>query len=276
MTNAIERFTSEYELYCQDIASGVIKDVDSNGVPDDMDGAQGRVFNVTKAMTRANITALESTGLGGRQINRDTKYPTNAETMKAIVENYTKTSSSTFEPKQSDMHYWYSPDCGVVVFGEPESTVAQLNAQIQSGKDAKGNTLSNGIKWINLTVPVDGGNMPPVSPSPELREGYLSGVWVFNAYPELIEGLSENVEFTSCGEKYTYINIINMGNENSPNDREMYYLDDENEMATYTHLGSGERAWGSSGYKTVDFGATEQQVSTEFWNWFTANATKQS
>ena len=59
MTNAIERFTSEYELYCQDIASGVIKDADSDGVPDDMDSAQGRVFNVTGAVTRADITHLK-------------------------------------------------------------------------------------------------------------------------------------------------------------------------------------------------------------------------
>ena len=29
MTNAIERFASEYELYCQDIASGKIKDTAS-------------------------------------------------------------------------------------------------------------------------------------------------------------------------------------------------------------------------------------------------------
>ena len=152
MTNAIERFTSEYELYCQDIASGVIKDADSNGVPDDMDGAQGRVFNVTKAITRANITALESAGLGDRQINRDTKYPTNLETLKAVVENYTKTSSATFEPKQSDCSFYYSPDCGVVVCAPTDATVAQLNALILSGKDAKGNTLSDTTNWSNVTL----------------------------------------------------------------------------------------------------------------------------
>ena len=153
MANAIERFTSEYELYCQDVASGTIKDADNNGVPDDMDAAQGRVFNVTGAVTRADITALESTGLDGMQINRDTKYPVNAETARAVIENYTKTSSSTFEPKQSDMHYWYSPDCGVVVFAEPNADIeTDLNAQIQSGQDAKGNQLDGNTKWINLTT----------------------------------------------------------------------------------------------------------------------------
>ena len=173
MTNAIERFTSEYELYCQDIASGAIKDADNNGTPDDMDAAQGRVFNVTGVVTRSDITALESTGLNGKQINRDTKYPVDAATMQAVVENYTKTSSATFEPKQSDMHYWYSPDCGVVVFDEPDATVADLNSQIQSGMDAKGNQLSATTQWIDLTLGVSlgGGNSLDMSNvKPNLEE----------------------------------------------------------------------------------------------------------
>jgi hypothetical protein len=118
------------------------------------------------ATTRAEITALEKDATAGpdttgRAIYRDTKYPVNAETMKAIVENYTKTSSSTFEPKQSDMHYWYSPDCGVVVFAEPDADIeADLNSQIQSGMDAKGNDLGATTRWIDLTLgtALSGGN----------------------------------------------------------------------------------------------------------------------
>ena len=151
MTNAIERFTSEYELYCQDIASGSL-------VEGNYDSAQGRVYNVTNAKTRSDIEALEKDSTAavsttGRAIYRDTKYPVNAETVKAIVENYTKTSSSTFDPKQSDMHFWYSPDCGIVVVATPTSTVAEKNKLILSGKDAKGNTLSDTTKWIDLTQP---------------------------------------------------------------------------------------------------------------------------
>lgn len=144
MTNAIERFTSEYELFTQSIASNSL-DFSS------LDSAQGRVFNVTKAKTRADITALESTGLGDRQISRDTKYPTNVETMKAIVENYTKTSSSTFEPKQSDCCFWYSPDCGLVVCSKTSSTVTDLNKLVISGMDARGQKLSLNTKWINIS-----------------------------------------------------------------------------------------------------------------------------
>ena len=157
MTNAIERFASEYELYCQDIASGALN-------TSNLDSTQGRVYNVTKATTRGDITLLESTGLNGKQINRDTKYPTNANTLEAVVQNYTKTSSSTFEPKQSDMHYWYNPDCGVVVFAEPdanstpENIEKKLNSQIISGKDAKGNDLTGTANWINLTQEITDSN----------------------------------------------------------------------------------------------------------------------
>lgn len=152
MTNAIERFASEYELYCQDIASGALD-------PDNLDSAQGRVKNVIGVTTRTGIEGIEkpqsakADATTGVAIYRDTKYPVNAETMKKVVENYTKTSSSTFEPKQSDMHYWYSPDCGVVVFAEPDADVeADLNSQIQSGQDAKGNDLGPTTQWIDLTL----------------------------------------------------------------------------------------------------------------------------
>ena len=149
MTNAVERFTSEYELYCQDIASGMVN-------IGNMDAAQGRVYNVIGVTDRAGITALEVAPDAVVEedqiaIYRDTKYPANAKTMRAVIENYTKTSSSTFEPKQSDMHYWYSPDCGVVVFDEPDASVEDLNAQIQSGMNAKGNALDASTQWVNLT-----------------------------------------------------------------------------------------------------------------------------
>ena len=147
MTNAIERFTSEYELFCQDIASGKFN-------KNDMDAAQSRVYNVTGAEDRDDIKDLESNnGLGEKKINRDTKYPENVVTAKSIIENYTKTSSATYEPKQSDMNFYYSPDCGVVVFSEAtnEPNVEELNKLIISGKDAKGKEVSSSTRWINLT-----------------------------------------------------------------------------------------------------------------------------
>ena len=106
--------------------------------------------------SRDDITKLESEyGLNAKQINRDTKYPENELTFESIVENYTKTSSATFDPKQSDMHFYYSPDCGVVVFSEAttdEPNVEELNKLIISGKDAKGKILDETTRWINLTT----------------------------------------------------------------------------------------------------------------------------
>ena len=147
MTNSMERFASEYELYCQDIAAGKIKNTAN------LDGAQGRVYNVTKATTRGEIEQLESEdGFNGRAIDGDTNYPTNRETARAIVQVYTKTSSSIFEPKQSDAHYYYSPDCGVVVAQDTaKSDVASLNALISSGLDASGKILNDNTIWIDLT-----------------------------------------------------------------------------------------------------------------------------
>ena len=156
MTNAMERFASEYELFCQDIASGTFD-------KDNMDATQGRVYNVLGIEDRAGIELVEidadePVDDDDIAIYRDTKYPANAKTAQLIVQNYTKTSSSTFEPKQSDMHYWYSPDCGVIVYAEPnagltpENIVNKLNAQVISGMDAKGNPLDENTEWIDLTL----------------------------------------------------------------------------------------------------------------------------
>lgn len=142
MTNAVERFTSEYELYCQDIASKEVK-------LGDLDGAQGRVYNVTGISDRNGITKFESeSGFKGKGINRDTKYPVNEETLKAIVENYTKTASATFEPKQSDCEFYYSPEVGVVIVGERGATIDSLNSIAFSSDDdiAQFDT----INWICL------------------------------------------------------------------------------------------------------------------------------
>ena len=149
MTNALERFTSEYELFCQDIASGRFN-------KDDMDAAQSRVYNVTGIEDRDDITELETDtvdGLAGKKINKDTKYPENNDTFVAIVENYTKTSSATFEPKQSDKAFYYSPDCGVVVVDDVDADISSLNSKIISGKNAKGQVLTSSTSWMDLTNP---------------------------------------------------------------------------------------------------------------------------
>jgi len=168
MTNAMERFVSEYELYKQDIASGTLKDGDGDGVPDNMDAAQGRVYNVTKAVTRSDIEKLESTeGLNGIRIDIDTKYAQNHKTAKAVMQNYMKTSSSTFEPKQSDMTYWYNKVTGYTVCAPETASTAELYDKLPSNVlyNVFGHPYTNepnkGLdfnEWFNLTsdfVPPD-------------------------------------------------------------------------------------------------------------------------
>ena len=201
MTNALERFTSEYELYCQDLASGKVD-------TDNLDAAQGRVFNVTGADDRADIELLEGAGLDGKQINIDTKYPENIATLQAVVENYMKTSSTTFTPKQSDCHYFYNPDCGLVVCAETGSSIDELNALVQSGKDAKGNALTPTATWVDVTadVSLSGGSIIPSNPSQEpnniIPEG---GKYYTNAeycYCETVNGLI-NTSCSRCGYVFT-------------------------------------------------------------------------
>ena len=148
MTNAIERFTSEYELYCQDVASGAL-DVT------DLDSAQGRVFNVTEIETRKGVEMTENLGYTHDivAVDRDTKYPVNEVTAKKVIENFMKTSSSTFEPKQSDCSYYYSPQVGKVVVAKTGSTIAELN-EIAMEDEAEYATINNGeiIEWINLSI----------------------------------------------------------------------------------------------------------------------------
>ena len=146
MTNAVERFVSEYELYKQDIASGVLD-------TSDLDGTQGRVYNVTGITTRDQVTKFESTGFKGKGIDIDTKYPANEETLKAVVQNYTKTSSATFEPKQSDKQFYYSPEVGGVIVGETGATISELNDIYFAGSDDA--TADGNINWICLDDAID-------------------------------------------------------------------------------------------------------------------------
>lgn len=146
MTNAIERFASEYELYRQDILSNTL-DVNN------LDAAQSRVYNVTKATIRKHITDLESEyGFNGIRIDKDTKLPTNTETTQVIIQNYNKTSSAILDPKQSDKSYWYCPSAGVVVVGDNDAVATELNTFVANGKDAKGDDLTPDTGWINLTT----------------------------------------------------------------------------------------------------------------------------
>ena len=150
MTNAIERFMSEYELFRQDMASGTLD-------KHNMDSTQSRVFTTTRIWDREESSKFESTGLRGRGINIDSKLPANENTVKAVIRNYMKTSSTTFSPKQSDCEYYYSPQVGKVIVAQAGSTIDQLNDVCFAGETVP--ESYGEITWICLDDAEDEDNI---------------------------------------------------------------------------------------------------------------------
>ena len=156
MSNAIERWVGEYEVYIAEVNSGTV---------DSQDPVAGRVFNtiktvdadfdasdreVVKLFEKGVDGTVESTTVGS--IDYRTKYPTSEAMVKAVISNYTKIKGESFEPKQKTMSFFYCPSLGAVIFADSNSTVAELNAQFKNGIDAKGNALTTSTVWINLTT----------------------------------------------------------------------------------------------------------------------------
>ena len=156
MSNAIERWVGEYEVYIAEVNSGTV---------DSQDPVAGRVFNtiktvdadfdasdreVVKLFEKGVDGTVESTTVGS--IDYRTKYPTSEAMVKAVISNYTKIKGESFEPKQKTMSFFYCPSLGAVIFADSDSTVAELNAQFKNGIDAKGNALTTSTVWINLTT----------------------------------------------------------------------------------------------------------------------------
>jgi len=237
MTSAMERFVSEYELYKQDIASGAIKDSDGDGVPDNMDAAQGRIYNVTKAITRADIEKLESeAGFNGIRIDIDNKYAQNHATAKAVMENYMKTSSSTFEPKQSDMAYWYNRITGYTVVSEHDSNTDVLYKLLPSEVRYSKTNPAFVTEWINLSsdIIIPDISLDEITPTIKDNQKYLTMVYTFpnpkynesvnlNNIYLLINGRSaidvpnmQNTESLCFGEIANDINIGHIENNTNP------------------------------------------------------------
>ncbi len=156
MTNAIERWVGEYEVYIAEVNAGTV---------DDQDPVAGRVDNTITTVdadfdaTNREVVKLFEKGVDGTaesttvgSIDYRTKYPTSEAMVKAVISNYTKIKGESFEPKQKTMSFFYCPSLGAVIFADSDATVADLNAQFKNGIDAKGNALTDSTVWINLTT----------------------------------------------------------------------------------------------------------------------------
>ena len=232
MTNAMERFVSEYELFRQDIASGTF-DVNN------MDATQGRVYNVTGADSIEDIRALESeAGFNGIRIDLDNKYAQNHATAKAVIENYMKTSSSTFEPKQSDMTYWYNTVTGYTVVAEKDINTADLEKMLPTQIRYSNANPASMTEWIdlssNFTIPdirvedlfigrPDDNSAQAITycfyfPNPKFNEINLNNIYFIRGRMEELNGtldMTSNFGASSFGESLSEANInyINSSNE---------------------------------------------------------------
>ena len=151
MTNAIERWVGEYEVYIAEVNAGTVDNDDpvagrvSNTIKTVDSAFDGSSRDTVKKFEKGVDGSAESTTVGS--VDYRTKYPTSEAMVKAVIQNYTKIKGESFEPKQKTMSFFYCPSLGAVIFAPSDATVADLNAQYKNGIDAKGNALS-----INLTT----------------------------------------------------------------------------------------------------------------------------
>ena len=108
----------------------------------------------------------------------------------------------------------------------------------------------------------------------------LSGIWEFNdtfvhttEFTEIVE-----ISFTSNSTNFNSISITITGYMGA-SFKELFIKYGETDFAVYTQYMVGEPFpvadyFYEEGYKTLDFGSTPQPVSQQFYEWFTANATK--
>lgn len=96
----------------------------------------------------------------------------------------------------------------------------------------------------------------------------------------IIERISQNISFTCNGVSYSQINIVDVydtGVTMAPDsygcvmryDKEWIYDDYVDGDFFWEY-----RGWEEDVYKTIDFGTESQSVSTTFFDWFMAHASK--
>lgn len=127
MTNALERFASEYELYKEDLSMNQV-DISK------MDAMQGRVFSVVKTTNRSDFSKFEigetdeNLAYDNFYINKKTNYPLTEIGARRVLTSYLKTKVANFTPLRSDYSFYYSPECGRVVCAKTGSTYEEIEA----------------------------------------------------------------------------------------------------------------------------------------------------
>ena len=105
---------------------------------------------------------------------------------------------------------------------------------------------------------------PEYNGETELLVPTVSGVWVFGEGAPYTDGeqIDQSVNFVCDGINCNFISAQENGLDFQP-------IGTEIDNYVYDSM------WIEEAYRTVDFGTTPQEVSEEFYAWFTANAVKQ-
>lgn len=179
MSGAVERWTTEYDLYVNAVQSGnVTADQDVartrveavlNVVGEKLLPSGKKVADLTPNEFRKfnqqllGLNAENGTADGNNALfDTKSKLPTTARGFAAVVQNYTKLKgSSIFVPKQSQMSFYYNIDTGVVTFaasgksacGDADLTKAVANNNALSGAVGSDGKINSGMaRWIDVTV----------------------------------------------------------------------------------------------------------------------------
>ncbi len=135
------------------------------------------------------------------------------------------------------------------------------------------------------SVEQENNNSNPTTPpkeEPTIKEGYLSGTWIINEnaiQDSKITKLSQKISFTSYNDGNYNVLFTGFEIDTWMTLTELRYeMKDTGEwLLVYNTIGGATEQnngyWYDDANRTIMF-THEQQVSTEFYNWFIANATK--
>lgn len=135
--------------------------------------------------------------------------------------------------------------------------------------------LPNGTHEIAVTANYDG-EASKSSESTEYTAGAqpsLRGVWKFNVHPVYTDTaiMCEKVNFTAEGIPFYGVYADANGTA-----KKICYMTRSLASTTYDLVGTEWELKALGDRRTIDFGETPQRVSSEFYVWFTANATPQT
>ncbi|MBR6689508.1 MAG: type II secretion system protein [Clostridia bacterium] len=128
-------------------------------------------------------------------------------------------------------------------------------------------------KW-DIQVSDEGVTVALKNAASGTEEGKLSGEWVFNEQVSIPEDTgivnTQSINFSSNGSSFTSMNFTEAPTYNVPIISLNY---DDTEVGIGV---GGIEIEIDVTYSIINFGSTPQEVSEEFYDWFTSNATKVS